>query len=153
MNETGAIPALPGSYSLHIRLEQACTLQIGRLGEVSFFPGDYVYLGSAWGPGGLKARLGRHLRGDGRPHWHVDLLRAACRVTGYGYVIASRKDQECRWSQALGALPGASFVAGFGASDCRDCPAHLVFLGEMRIEAVREVLAATAGADLVWTPQ
>jgi Uri superfamily endonuclease len=147
------IPPLPGSYALCLRLDSARSLTVGRLGEMVFSPGIYIYMGSAWGPGGLKARLGRHLRGDGIPHWHVDFLRAACRVMGYGFTADGDPRQECRWSQRLGALPGASYIRGFGASDCRDCPAHLVFWGETRMETVREVLTAAAATDLVWTNQ
>jgi Uri superfamily endonuclease len=150
MNSASSIPALPGSYALHLWLEHASSLHIGRLGEVCFSPGSYLYLGSAWGPGGLQARLGRHLRGDGQPHWHVDFLRAVSSVVGYGYAARGDPRQECRWCQALGAQPGISYITGFGASDCKTCPAHLVFLGETRIETAREVLAAAVGSGLVW---
>jgi Uri superfamily endonuclease len=92
------------------------------------FPaGDYIYVGSAFGPGGLRTRLGRHLRGDGHPHWHIDTLRAAASVVGYVFAIADQP-VECRWSQALAALPQARIPApGFGSSDCRSgCQAHLI---------------------------
>ncbi len=148
-NKDATIPVQSGNYALHLRLDRDETLPVGRLGQVDFAPGDYLYLGSAWGPGGLRARLGRHLRGDGHPHWHIDALRAVCGVVGYGYAVAGDAHQECRWSQALGGIVGTSYVAGFGASDCRSCPAHLVFLGEVGIEAAREVLAAAAGFTYV----
>jgi Uri superfamily endonuclease len=148
-NKIAAIPVQSGSYVLQLHLERAQTLPVGRLGQLCFAPGNYLYMGSAWGPGGLRARLGRHLRGDGRLHWHVDTLRAVCGVVGYGYSVASDPRQECRWSQALGALAGTSYVNGFGASDCKTCPAHLVFLSEVGIEAAWQVLAAAAGFTCV----
>jgi hypothetical protein len=85
------IPADPGAYLLHLRLHQPRILRVGRLGEFSFAAGEYLYTGSACGPGGLRARLGRHLRGGGKPHWHIDSLRAAAEVTGYGYSLREKR--------------------------------------------------------------
>lgn len=128
------LPALPGSYALWLRLPRETVLAVGRFGSHIFPPGDYVYLGSAQGPGGLRARLGRHLRGGSRPHWHIDALRAAAEVCGWWYAAGSER-LECRWSRALAALPQARVpLAGFGATDCRmGCPAHLLVfpLGEL----------------------
>ncbi len=49
----------------------------GRLGgrSVELEPGVYAYVGSAFGPGGLAARLRRHLCGERRRlWWHIDWL-------------------------------------------------------------------------------
>ena len=121
------LPAQPGSYILWLHLSQSQDLTVGKLGHFTFPMGDYLYLGSARGPGGLRARLGRHLRGDGKIRWHVDYLRAAAQVCGFGYVFDTR---ECEWSQKLAELPGAGTpIPGFGASDCTSgCAAHLVHL-------------------------
>ncbi len=117
-----------GTYVLALRLDEAQTLTVGRLGAVAFPAGSYLYAGSAHGPGGLRARLARHRRrlGEGkRTHWHVDILREHA-VWGGAWGIASGQRLECDWTAALRALPGARVVVpGFGASDCR-CPAHLV---------------------------
>ncbi len=85
----------------------------------------------ARGPGGVRARLGRHLRGDGRPRWHVDFLRAHAAPLAWAWTTALPDEVpwECLWSQALADLPSISVpVPGFGASDCRrGCLAHLLF--------------------------
>ena len=138
-NVIQAIPAEPGSYLLWLHLRQQQDLTVGRLGRFSFPSGDYIYLGSAQGPGGLRARLGRHLRGSGKPHWHIDRLRAAAQVCGFGYQISAMHfetaphlpvSRECDWSQRLAVLPEVSLsIPGFGASDCRSgCAAHLVHI-------------------------
>jgi Uri superfamily endonuclease len=134
------MPVTPGTYALHLCLSLSALLSVGRLGEFIFPVGEYVYLGSAFGPGGLRARLGRHLRGDGNPHWHIDTLRAKARVRSYHFVEQADGESylgpvplECQWSQALARANQAHvLVPGFGASDCRaGCPAHLVaFRGE-----------------------
>lgn len=126
---SGDIPPEAGSYGLHLYLRAETCLCIGRLGTFWFPAGHYFYLGSAQGSGGLRARLGRYLRGAERPapHWHVDWLRQAAELRGYGYRRGAAV-LECAWSRALAAWPGAQIVAPrFGASDCRSgCPAHLV---------------------------
>ena len=106
----------------------------GRFGTFHLSPGHYIYLGSAHGPGGLRARLGRHLKGDGQLHWHIDALRRVAEVEAFSFYVSPSvaKEEmplECRWSQILMRLPQAEVaVPGFGASDCRHaCPAHLVF--------------------------
>jgi len=150
------LPRLAGVYALRLRLAGPRKLEVGRLGPACLAGGVYVYLGSANGPGGLQARLGRHLRGDTRrPHWHVDYLRQEAAAIGYCYLVtdpgAARPGAlECLWSQALLDLPGASApLPGFGASDCRGgCPAHLVALpGTIEQVQVRQVLALAAGVQ------
>lgn len=128
----GNIPAQHGAYALHLRLCQPERLAVGRLGGFLFPAGEYAYLGSALGPGGLRARLGRHLAGDGRPHWHIDYLRRQAEVIAVGWALCGSSRQppslECDWSRALAALSVSTIPApGFGASDCHlGCAAHLV---------------------------
>ncbi len=49
-------------------------LEIGRLGSFNIIPGFYAYVGSAFGPGGLRARIRHHLESVAQPHWHIDYL-------------------------------------------------------------------------------
>jgi len=120
------LPAEPGAYLLLIELAAPLALDIPRLGAAPLAPGRYAYGGSAYGPGGLRARIGRHLRRDKAQRWHVDRLTAAGRVTG---VHAVQGGRECALVGDLLANPGVFVpVPGFGSSDCRSCPAHLVML-------------------------
>ncbi len=116
----------PGAYLLLIELAAPLALDIPSIGAAALAPGRYAYGGSAYGPGGLRARIGRHLRRDKAQRWHVDRLTAAGRVIG---VRAHPGGRECALVRDLLELPGASVpVPGFGSSDCRSCPAHLVML-------------------------
>jgi Uri superfamily endonuclease len=118
----------PGTYLLRFDLSAAVDLEVGRLETVRLTRGTHFYVGSAFGPGGVAARVRRHVLGDGRPHWHVDRLRAQAPVRACWYAHATR-DLEHRWAMALQALPGASISApGFGASDC-GCASHLLRFG------------------------
>jgi len=121
------LPVSPGTYALHLLVSRARLIGIGRLGQYRVPIGDYFYLGSARGAGGLRARVGRHLRGDGALHWHIDTLRAAAEVREVFYTVTDIP-LECLWSQTLAQLPEAFIpVPHFGASDCRSgCGAHLV---------------------------
>jgi len=46
--------------------------------KLDLLPGYYIYIGSAFGPGGVRARMLRHLRADKPKHWHIDYLREFC---------------------------------------------------------------------------
>lgn len=133
-----ALPREKGSYALLLQLDQTMWLQIGRLGRWPFAAGYYLYLGSALGPGGLAARLRRHLSPTERPFWHIDYLRRQTVVTAV-WVQEGPARLECTWATLAAQWPGATIpVPRFGASDCR-CAAHLVYsssgFGEMMRDA------------------
>jgi len=94
-----------------------------------FAKGYYVYVGSAFGPGGIRARLGRHLSDNKTQRWHIDFLRA--HTEPVKYVIAPEKRLEHVWANELAQRNAASMpVTGFGSSDCR-CTSHLFFSAEL----------------------
>ena len=118
--------SLPGTYALIFLSSRERQLTIGKLGTLQLKPGFYIYIGSAFGPGGLKARIAHHCKKARRPHWHIDYLGSFLHPTEiwYTYDPAHREHQ---WAQTLSAIRGASVaLAGFGSSDCR-CKAHLFF--------------------------
>jgi Uri superfamily endonuclease len=87
-------------------------------------PGWYAYSGSAYGPGGIRARLRRHFQRDKKLHWHVDhltviaqQLHAAGFEGGSECAIADRLIQSGAFQPAL---------EGFGSSDCNHCRSHLL---------------------------
>ncbi len=70
------IEARGGTYALVLSSRADGFVRIGQLGELRLQSGFYIYLGSALGPGGVRARLAHHLQPCTRPHWHIDYLRA-----------------------------------------------------------------------------
>jgi histidyl-tRNA synthetase len=112
-------PATPGAYVLALRLDAPLDVRVGKI-SATLPAGDYLYCGSARGPGGLRARLARHMRPQKRPHWHIDQLTAVASVLG---AFVHKDGDECALNAALAHLPIP--VAGFGSSDCRRCAAHL----------------------------
>jgi len=124
-----SLPDESGTYVLRLRVPEPTSVEVGALGRVELTPGRYAYVGSAFGPGGLRARVRRHARNgpDKSLHWHVDYVRAAARLEG---AVWSTDDvrHECTWAQHLRALDGARVPCpGLGASDC-DCSSHFVRL-------------------------
>lgn len=137
------LPDRSGTYVLILRLPRLATIGVGRLGRFPFPAGWYAYAGSAHGPGGLAARISRHLRLPKPLHWHVDYVRAYARPVEVWYTIGNQK-RECTWARALSGLPGASIpVPRFGASDCH-CPAHLIhFTAPLHLAAFVRVVGET----------
>ena len=117
---------LPGTYALVFTAKRKKRLIIGKLGTLSLQPGYYVYVGSAFGPGGLKARIGHHRKSSGRHHWHIDYLSAYLPPDEVWYTH-DPTHREHHWSKILSHIGGASIpLPGFGSSDCR-CISHLYF--------------------------
>jgi Uri superfamily endonuclease len=102
-------------------------VEVGKLGRFQLRPGFYVYVGSAFGPGGLKARIAHHMKISEKPHWHMDYLRPALVLNEIWFTYDSRH-REHQWAGALARIDGGSIpFSGFGASDCR-CKSHLYFI-------------------------
>lgn len=123
--EEDALPEAPGAYGLLIRLPQRLRTKIGVLGPLDLAAGDYLYFGSAYGPGGLRARLRRHLRPSKKIHWHVDRLTTEGTVSD---ILAVPEGSECDLVERALPVAGVSVpVPGFGSSDCRSCSSHLLY--------------------------
>jgi Uri superfamily endonuclease len=126
VNALAPVPTEPGAYLLIMETSDPVPLEIRPLATAGLPAGRYAYAGSACGPGGIRARVIRHLKADKKRHWHIDHLTA---VAPPIEVIAFPGRNECDILAEILARPGVSIpVPGFGSSDCRNCPAHLVRL-------------------------
>jgi len=118
-----------GTYALHLRATREDVVEVGALGALTMRPGVYVYVGSALGPGGVRARVDRHAREHTATHWHVDYVRSATVLEGV-WVTYNETRRECAWAAGVGSLPRATIpMRGVGASDC-DCRTHLFWFSE-----------------------
>ena len=125
LSETHAIPALGGTYALWLSCPRSADIRIGALGAHAIPRGWYAYVGSAFGPGGLRARCRHHLRPLRRRHWHIDHLRPAAAVRAIWFT-SDPVPREHLWAAVLRKMKNAAMpVPGFGSSDC-GCPTHLV---------------------------
>jgi histidyl-tRNA synthetase len=114
-------PALPGAYVLVIALDQPLIVTVPAHARHVLPAGRYLYCGSARGPGGLRARLSRHMRSPKSIHWHVDRLTEAGRIDG-AFVFPD--GDECALVARLSHLQAP--IAGFGSTDCKRCRSHLL---------------------------
>ncbi|MEM1631178.1 MAG: GIY-YIG nuclease family protein [Thermofilum sp.] len=114
-----------GVYALVLELQQELEVTIGRE-RGALPPGIYVYIGSARGPGGVRARVLRHLRREKKVKWHIDQLTAAARALGI--VFAETRERECVLTPHLENIGFAHPLPGFGSSDCTSgCRSHLLW--------------------------
>ena len=65
---------------------------------------------------------------DKKRHWHIDYLTAVAPVCQVWWAADGQR-RECEWAGIVQEWGGRIVAAGFGASDCRRCPAHLLYLG------------------------
>lgn len=129
--EANLLPGKSGTYLIGLTLPKKRKIMVGRLGCFDFEPGHYFYLGSARGPGGLKSRVGRHLRRASSKHWHIDYLKRDAHINQIWFTFDNVEHQ---WAELMAEQPNITApVPGFGASDC-SCVSHLLFLTSGRVE-------------------
>jgi Uri superfamily endonuclease len=116
----------PGTYALILKSDLKHSVQVGRWRQIDIQPGYYIYIGSAFGSGGIQARVLRHFRSNKRRHWHIDYLREHLNPVGVWYSHDPRR-LEHRWAQTLCSAKGMSPIQGFGCSDCM-CYSHLFLI-------------------------
>ncbi len=112
---------MKGSYLIIAEMDANKRTPIGKLGDVEFNKGFYVYVGSALN--GLEQRIQRHLRENKKTHWHIDYLLKHATVTNVFYK-ENNVGEECVIAKKFeGTLPS---ILGFGCSDCK-CKSHLFY--------------------------
>lgn len=117
------LPPIGGAYALLIETGKPAEVVL-RGARFLLDSGGYLYCGSARGPGGIRARVRRHIRKRKALRWHIDRLTGIGRVRG---VIVAPGGAECDLFARFAALERVEVpIPGFGSSDCRRCPAHLL---------------------------
>lgn len=121
-------PEKKGTYVLIASVPQMKRINIGQLGHFDIIPGFYAYVGSAFGAGGLRARLGHHLEAIARPHWHIDYLLQVAQPIEVWYTTTEQK-LERHWAELLENGPNFRIpIPRFGSSDYhRSRSSHLYF--------------------------
>src|SRR3546814_112684 len=118
-------PPTGGAYALMFDLAEPA-LFCGPNGSHQIEPGRYVYAGSAYGPGGMRARMGRHFRKSKAIRWHIDHLT---QQAGMLQAALIEGGAECNIVRVLVATGEFRIpLKGFGSTDCRRCRSHLLHL-------------------------
>lgn len=119
-----------GTYVLILQLSHHRMIRIGKLGSFIFPAGYYAYIGSAFGPGGLSARIMRHLNTTKNFHWHIDYLRQYAQIREI-WISQQNKKLEHLWASMVQNHSDSSVpVPGFGCTDCT-CTTHLFHFDDL----------------------
>jgi Uri superfamily endonuclease len=116
---------LPGIYALLFVLPREVTVDVGRLGCLTFPGGCYVYIGS--GMAGVGTRIRHHLRPHQHPRWHLDYLLPHGEPAA---IIAGQTLQPLECPLATSLDRQFKVFRRFGSSDCR-CRGHLFYNEEL----------------------
>ena len=143
----------PGSYVLVMQCSVETSVQVGRLGVLNTTPGFYLYVGSALGPGGIPARVNRHLRWKmpDQLKWHVDYIANITWPVAVWYSYG-QISYECKLSHAVAGMADVSIpLPRFGASDCR-CNSHLYYIeDESAVAALHDKLRTRCETNTTMT--
>ncbi|HID43685.1 MAG TPA: GIY-YIG nuclease family protein [Archaeoglobaceae archaeon] len=129
-----------GSYVIVLRLDKKLRVKVGKLGELLFDSGYYIYTGSALN--GVENRLRRHFTENKKVLWHIDYLTSV-RKPEYAITVPNERI-ECRLAGILSGL--FKSVRGFGSSDC-NCSSHLFYTEENPENHIREILRKNFNAS------
>jgi Uri superfamily endonuclease len=123
---------MKGTYCLIIEVTEDTTIEVGKVGELEFKEGFYIYVGSALNS--LESRIKRHLSSKKKVYWHVDYLltRPESYLREVFFSIGEEK-VECPIASLISKE--SSEIARFGCSDCK-CSSHLFYFKEY-FEAVK----------------
>lgn len=111
-----------GIYMLLVEMPRDEVIAIGKLGEIFFPKGFFIYVGSAMN--GLSKRLKRYRGSIKNHHWHVDYLLERAILRKIIPVITSSR-LECQVADGLSNIAD-SLIPHFGSSDCA-CQSHLFY--------------------------
>jgi len=115
-----------GTYALVFACNQVRPVLVGKLGTMALQTGYYIYIGSAFGPGGIRARMHHHLKVQTTVHWHVDYLKPHCSLREV-WVDYSPRKTESHWAGKLVKCNKVTIpMTGFGASDAASV-SHLFY--------------------------
>jgi Uri superfamily endonuclease len=118
---------MKGSYILLLELKEDKIITVGKLGDIFFKKGFYVYVGSALN--GLEQRIQRHLRYNKMLYWHIDYLLQHAIIKDIFYKVSDMKE-ECSIAKLL--VTQLFYIPSFGSSDCK-CKSHLFFESQIKI--------------------
>lgn len=139
----------PGTYIIVMRATQGAAVQIGSWRCIELRRGWYIYVGSAFGPGGIGARVRRHFREDKVKRWHIDYITTLAKPQCAWFCIEAQR-LEHSWATVCQQSDAFTAIKGFGCSDCT-CGSHLFGVDE---EPSLGQFIAKSGSEIgIWRPE
>lgn len=118
---------MKGTYILLITITRDIVISVGKLGEMDFEIGNYVYIGSAMN--NLETRITRHLKNKKKIFWHIDYLIKHASIKEI-YIKPNLKKEECTIAKKFNKYFKSK--KNFGSSDC-SCISHLYFCPHLKV--------------------
>jgi len=118
-----------GSYLLILKNNKTKMIMVGKLGDIFFKEGFYIYVGSAMK--NLQARLERHKRKRKKLFWHIDYFREEVDLIQW-IPIRSSIRYECELAKRIQDISDG-YIKDFGVSDC-SCVSHLFYVDKNPLE-------------------
>lgn len=144
------VPRKPGTYLLLFESGKHDEVKIGKAGVLQVRPGFYLYVGSAFSPGGLRARLARHTREDKRNHWHIDYLSRHLQLVEIWFTDTPRQIEHQVAGFISSHLEVGLPLIGFGSSDC-ECDTHLFYTHRRpSVGQLRDTIGILGGERIPW---
>ena len=128
-----------GAYILFLLLNKTHVFSKGKFKGKELPCGIYAYAGSAYGPGGMQARVKRHLQKEKKLHWHIDYITTVYPIETY-QLFPNQK--ECDLVRALQRLGGKVCLPSFGSSDCKNCQSHLLWFPSLDKNLIKQLNAS-----------
>lgn len=149
MENSEDTPRGPGVYALILEITRDIVVKVGSLGTLKFEKGFYIYIGSARGPGGLRTRLTRHVRGPARIKWHIDYITSRDDVKAIAAVVAETTldMEETVSSEMIKQKCIKPQIKDFGSSDKRSIT-HLLTCNCDLLQCIKTTLEAFKSSKL-----
>ncbi len=112
-----------GSYLLLLENPEDIMVKVGKLGDIRFQKGWYVYVGSALHA--LDSRIQRHQKKRKKRFWHIDYLASTVMKIKKVYPIRRTDRIESQLAQTIGKISD-DYIKHFGTSDSQDS-SHLFY--------------------------
>ncbi len=115
------------TYILILKLNKNLSIEIGKLGNIYFKRGFYIYIGSS--KRNIEKRVERHIKNKKKVHWHIDYLTLNKNFSIKEiYFIDNIK--ECKVAEFF-IKENVMYIKNFGSSDC-NCKSHLFYFENLK---------------------
>jgi Uri superfamily endonuclease len=121
---------MKGTYAIITELISDKRISVGKLGEINFKKGYYLYVGS--GQNSLETRIARHFKKRKKKFWHIDYLLSQRGARIKEAWVAEDRRIECLTARKILEEANTPLVAKkLGSRDC-SCQTHLFYLDHSR---------------------
>ncbi|OYT61200.1 MAG: hypothetical protein B6U69_04025 [Thermofilum sp. ex4484_15] len=116
------LPKFKGVYVLLMEVKSETVKRVGSLGSIRLVKGIYVYIGSARGPGGIRGRVSRYLKGPRKLRWHIDYIICDRRLVSLKALVFGECDENLEVKLALKLIEEGFKVVreGMGCSEYKN---------------------------------